>query len=69
MHNVLRALSVFLTSIVEALTIVLAIFVAILGQALTLMPINALRHIVGGAAGNFLGLQWLRTNEVTRSYQ
>lgn len=40
-------------------TVVLAIFIAILGPALTLIPINALRLIVGGLLLTF-GLQWLR---------
>ena len=39
--------------------VVLAIFVAILGPALTLIPINALRLVVGGLLLTF-GLQWLR---------
>lgn len=44
---------------VGAATVVLAIFVAILGPALTLIPINALRLVVGGLLLTF-GLQWLR---------
>jgi uncharacterized membrane protein len=44
---------------VGAATMVLAIFVAILGPALTLIPINALRLVVGGLLLTF-GLQWLR---------
>lgn len=44
---------------VGAATVVLAVFVAILGPALTLIPINALRLIVGGLLLTF-GLQWLR---------
>jgi uncharacterized membrane protein len=39
--------------------VVLALFVAILGPALTLIPINALRLVVGGLLLTF-GLQWLR---------
>lgn len=44
---------------VGSATVVLAIFVAILGPALTLIPINALRLVVGGLLLTF-GLQWLR---------
>src|SRR5487761_1069691 len=39
--------------------ITLAIFVAVLGPALTAIPLNALRLIVGGLLLTF-GLQWLR---------
>lgn len=38
---------------------VLAIFIAVLGPTLTLIPINALRVVVGGLLLTF-GLQWLR---------
>ncbi len=44
---------------VGAATIVLGIFVAVLGPALTLIPINALRLIVGSLLLTF-GLQWLK---------
>lgn len=44
---------------VGAATVVLAIFVAVLGPGLTLIPINFLRLIVGGLLLTF-GLQWLR---------
>jgi uncharacterized membrane protein len=44
---------------VAAATVVLGVFVAILGPALTLIPINALRIVVGGLLLTF-GLQWLR---------
>ena len=44
---------------VSAALIVLAIFVGVLGPALTLIPINALRLVVGGLLLTF-GLQWLR---------
>ena len=44
---------------VGAATTVLAVFVAILGPALALIPINALRLVVGGLLLTF-GLQWLR---------
>jgi len=44
---------------VAAATIVLAIIVAALGPALTVVPINALRLVVGGVLLVF-GLQWLR---------
>lgn len=39
--------------------IVLAVFIAILGPALMLIPLNALRLVVGGLLLTF-GLQWLR---------
>jgi uncharacterized membrane protein len=44
---------------VGAATLALAIVVAALGPALTLIPINALRLVVGGLLLTF-GLQWLR---------
>lgn len=44
---------------IGAASVVLAIFVAILGPALALIPINALRLVVGGLLLTF-GLQWLR---------
>jgi uncharacterized membrane protein len=44
---------------VVAASVVLAIFIAILGPALMLIPINALRLVVGGLLLTF-GLQWLR---------
>jgi uncharacterized membrane protein len=44
---------------VAAATVVLGIFVAVLGPALTLIPINALRLVVGALLLTF-GLQWLR---------
>jgi uncharacterized membrane protein len=44
---------------VAAASVVLAIFIAILGPALMLIPINALRLVVGGLLLTF-GLQWLR---------
>jgi uncharacterized membrane protein len=44
---------------VVAASVVLAIFIAILGPALMLIPINALRLVVGGLLLIF-GLQWLR---------
>lgn len=44
---------------VVAASVVLAIFIAILGPAFTLIPINALRLVVGGLLLTF-GLQWLR---------
>ena len=44
---------------VGAATVVLAVIVAALGPALTALPINALRVIVGGLLLVF-GLQWLR---------
>jgi uncharacterized membrane protein len=40
-------------------SVVLAIFIAILGPALMLIPINVLRLVVGGLLLTF-GLQWLR---------
>src|SRR5881396_3061399 len=55
-------LAAFLASaveMVEALTIVLAAVVASLGPALTLVPIDALRLVVGALLLTF-GLQWLR---------
>jgi uncharacterized membrane protein len=42
-----------------AATLALAVVVAALGPALTLIPINALRLVVGGVLLTF-GLQWLR---------
>jgi uncharacterized membrane protein len=42
-----------------AAAVVLAVFVAVLGPALTLIPINALRLVVGGLLLTF-GLQWLK---------
>jgi len=42
-----------------AAAVVLAVIVAILGPALTLIPLNALRLVVGGLLLAF-GLQWLR---------
>ena len=44
---------------VAAATLALAVVVAALGPALTLIPINALRLVVGGLLLTF-GLQWLR---------
>ena len=44
---------------VGAATLALAVVVAALGPALTLIPINALRVVVGGLLLTF-GLQWLR---------
>lgn len=44
---------------VGAATFTLAVFVAALGPALTAIPLNALRLIVGGLLLTF-GLQWLR---------
>src|SRR5882672_1929230 len=44
---------------VGAATLALAVVVAALGPALTLIPINALRLVVGGLLLTF-GLQWLR---------
>jgi len=44
---------------VGAALIVLSVFVGVLGPALTLIPINALRLVVGGLLLTF-GLQWLR---------
>jgi uncharacterized membrane protein len=44
---------------VAAATVALAVVVAALGPALTLVPINALRLVVGGLLLVF-GLQWLR---------
>ena len=44
---------------VGAATLVLAVIVAALGPALTALPINALRVVVGGLLLIF-GLQWLR---------
>ena len=44
---------------VAAATVALAVVVAALGPALTLIPINALRLVVGGLLLIF-GLQWLR---------
>ena len=44
---------------VGAAVITLAIFVGVLGPALTAIPLNALRLIVGGLLLTF-GLQWLR---------
>jgi uncharacterized membrane protein len=44
---------------VGAALVVLAIFVAVVGPALTTVPINALRLIIGGLLLTF-GLQWLR---------
>lgn len=44
---------------IVAASIVLAIFIAILGPALQFIPINALRLVVGGLLLIF-GLQWLR---------
>ena len=61
-QDVALAVSVFLAcavEAVEALTIVLAVIVAALGPALTALPINALRVVVGGLLLIF-GLQWLR---------
>src|ERR1700704_5141108 len=44
---------------VGAATLALAVVIAALGPALTLIPINALRLVVGGLLLTF-GLQWLR---------
>lgn len=44
---------------VGAASVVLAAFVAVLGPALTTVPINALRLVIGGLLLTF-GLQWLR---------
>jgi uncharacterized membrane protein len=44
---------------VAAATVTLGAFIAILGPALTVIPINALRLVVGGLLLTF-GLQWLR---------
>jgi uncharacterized membrane protein len=44
---------------VAAATLALAVVVAVLGPALTVIPINALRLVVGGLLLTF-GLQWLR---------
>src|SRR5258708_35030199 len=44
---------------VGAATLALAVVVAVLGPALTVIPINALRLVVGGLLLTF-GLQWLR---------
>jgi uncharacterized membrane protein len=44
---------------VAAASLVLALFVAALGPALTAIPINALRLVIGGLLLTF-GLQWLR---------
>jgi uncharacterized membrane protein len=44
---------------VGAAIVVLAVFVAVLGPALTTIPISALRLIIGGLLLTF-GLQWLR---------
>src|SRR3979411_483838 len=44
---------------VGAATFALAVVIAALGPALTLIPINALRLVVGGLLLAF-GLQWLR---------
>src|SRR5712671_131570 len=55
-------LSAFLASgveFVEALTLVLAVLVVALGPALTVIPIQALRLVVGTLLLIF-GLQWLR---------
>src|SRR5712671_2243513 len=55
-------LSAFLASgveFVEALTLVLAVLVVALGPALTVIPIQALRLVVGALLLVF-GLQWLR---------
>src|SRR5712671_4614947 len=55
-------LSAFLASgveFVEALTLVLAVLVVALGPALTVIPIQALRLVIGGLLLVF-GLQWLR---------
>jgi uncharacterized membrane protein len=71
MRDILLVLSVFLASLVEgveALTIVLAMgttrgwrstWYGVLGPGLKLIPLNALRIIVGGLLLTF-GLQWLR---------
>src|SRR5213595_2313355 len=62
MSAVFLVVSAFLASaveMVEALTIVLAAVVAALGPALTVIPIDALRLVVGALLLVF-GLQWLR---------